>query len=138
VTFQIKQRKSKMNNKRTTYADRVYDSKFEAKVAYDLDLLKRAGNIKDFETQYRVDMIAYSECKSRSLRLSHKVDFRLHNNDGTYTLLEAKGLETADYKMRAKWLRTFWLPANPDHNYIVVYPSSRREAWQRLITENQS
>jgi len=32
----------------------------------------------------------------------------------------AKGIETADYKMRRKWLELFWLPENLDHIYQVV------------------
>lgn len=116
-------RTQKFGNAKTVYNGEKYDSKFEAGVARTLDLRKRAGEIKDWERQYKIECMPYTkagdpvpECK-----VTHKVDFRVHELDGSFTLLEAKGFETADYKMRRKWLMKFWLPAHPDHEYQVVY-----------------
>lgn len=120
-----------MGAKKCTYNDFRHDSKFEAMVAHELEMKKRAGEIKEYDKQFRIDMTAYSQCLSRSLSMSHKVDFRVHNLDGTYTLLEAKGYETADYKWRVKWLDAFWLPLHPDHDYLVIYPNSKRGAWTK-------
>jgi hypothetical protein len=119
---------NKYGAKKTTYNGYKYDSKFEASVAQELELEKRAGNIKDFDRQYRVDMYAYSQCLTRKMKKSHKVDFRVHNNDGTFTLLEAKGLPTQDWKDRVKWLDNFWLPLHPDHDYVVEY--QRQRTWR--------
>jgi hypothetical protein len=122
----------KFGNKTTTYNGERFDSKFEAGVAHTLELRKRAGEIKDYERQFKIECVPYNsygkpvlECK-----VSHKVDFRVHELDGSFTLLEAKGLETADYKMRKKWLEKFWLPANPDHEYQVVYQG--KKGWRAL------
>lgn len=111
----------KYGNKRTQYNGRKYDSKFEAGVARDLEIRKKAGEILDYDNQYRVEMWAFDAHGRPAMKKTHKVDFRVHNLDGSYTLLEAKGLETADYKDRRKWLETFWLPLNLDHNYEVIY-----------------
>ncbi len=105
---------------KTEYNGYKYDSKFEASVALDLDLRLKAGEIKNWERQFRVEMWAYNCHGDRVMKVSHKVDFRVHEHDGSYTLLEAKGIETADYKMRRKWLELFWLPENLDHIYQVV------------------
>lgn len=116
-------RYKKFGNAKTDYNGSTYDSKFEAGVAQDLDLQKKAGMIKDWERQYKVECIPYN-CHGEpvyKLKVSHKVDFRVHENDGTYTLVEAKGFETADYKRRRKWLELFWLPEHPDHEYQVIY-----------------
>lgn len=113
-------KQNKYGAKKTVYGDRRYDSKFEASVAADLDLRKRAGDIKDWESQFKVEMWAYTASGRPAFKLSHKVDFRIHHNDGSYELLEAKGVETADYKMRRKFLENLWLPENPDHTYTVV------------------
>ncbi len=117
---------SKMSNIRTEYNGRKYDSAFEAKVAYTLDIRKRAGEIKDWENQFKVEMWAYDCNGQKALKKTHKVDFRVHELDGSFTLLEAKGFETADYQDRRRWLEKLWLPENPDHVYEVVKEQSKR------------
>lgn len=113
---------SKYRAVRTEYNGYKYASKFEAGVAYTLDIRKRAGEILDWERQFLTECIPYNchgepvpECKK-----SHKVDFRVHEHDGSFTLLEAKGFETSDYLERRRWLEKFWLPEHPDHVYEVV------------------
>jgi len=97
-----------------------YDSKFEASVAQDLELRKKAKDIKDYERQFKVEMWAYNRHGKPAMKKSHRVDFRIHHNDGGFELLEAKGVETRDYQERRRWLETFWLPEHPDHTYTVV------------------
>jgi len=115
-----------IKSKKTIYNDRKYDSKYEASIAMELDVRKRAGEILDFDCQYKVEMWAHCSDGVHKMKKSHKIDFRLHNLDGSYTLLEAKGFETADYKERRKWLETFWLPLHLDHDYEVVYQGKNR------------
>lgn len=112
---------NKYGAKRTTANDGIKrDSKFEASVADELYLRKKAGDIKDYDSQFKVEMWAYDKYGKPAMKVNHKIDFRIHHNDGSYELLEAKGVETADYKMRRKWLEVFWLPLNLDHTYTVV------------------
>ena len=121
------QRPSKYSAVKTTYNRVKYDSKFEAGVAQTLDLRLRAGEIKGWEGQYKIECIPY-DCHGKPVlkcKVSHKVDFRVHEFDGSFTLLEAKGIETADYKIRRKWLENFWLPEHPDHVYQVVKDGSK-------------
>ena len=114
-------RKSNKYGAKRTYASDgyKYDSKFEASIAEELILEQAAGNILGFDRQFRVDMYAYSKCGTLKMKKSHKVDFRVHNLDGTFTLLDVKETSTQDWKDRVKWLNTFWLPLNPDHDYVV-------------------
>ena len=105
----------KYGNSKTEYNGRKYDSKFEAGVARDLDKELAAGLIKYWEPQFKIECMPYNvhgdpvpKCK-----VTHRVDFRVHDHDGSYRLIEAKGFETSDYRMRRKWLENFWLPANP-------------------------
>ena len=111
----------KYGNKKTTYNGRKYDSKFEAGVAVDLDLQVRAGLIAGYDCQFKVEIPVYNAAGRLVHTVSHKVDFRAHNQDGTFTLIEAKGFETADYLFRKKLLEKIWLPEHPDHEYRVVY-----------------
>lgn len=116
-----KTRKKKYGNKYQTYNGRRYDSKFEAGVACDLDIRKKAGEILDWEPQFKVEMWAYDSAGIPKLKKTHKVDFRIHELDGSFTLLEAKGYETQDYRDRRKWLCKLWLPDHPDHKYEIIY-----------------
>lgn len=113
-------KQNKYNAKKTEFNGRRYDSKFEASVAMDLELRKKAGDIKDYETQFKVEMWAHRPDGEPAFKVSHKVDFRILHHDGSYELLEAKGIETLDYKMRRKFLEKIWLPMNLDHTYTVV------------------
>lgn len=111
---------NKYGAKKTEYDGYKYDSKFEASVAADLDLRVKAKDIKGYERQYKIEAWAYRENGLPAFKVSHKVDFRLELNDGSYELLEAKGVETPDYKWRKKFLEHIWLPDHPDHTYTVI------------------
>lgn len=114
-------KQNKFGAKKTVANDGIKrDSKFEASVADELDLRKKAGDILDYDSQYKVEMWAYDQNGLKAMKVSHKVDFRIHHKDGSFELYEAKGVETSDYKMRRRWLETFWLPFNLDHTYTVV------------------
>lgn len=120
-------KQNKFGAKKTTANDGIKrDSKFEASVADELDLRKKAGDILDYDSQFKVEMWAYDINGKQAMKVTHKVDFRIHHKDGSFELYEAKGVETADYKMRRKWLETFWLPFNLDHTYTVVKQRSYR------------
>jgi hypothetical protein len=122
-------RGNKYGAKKSEFNGRKFDSKFEASGAQELELRKKAGEILDYDCQFKVEMWAYDENGKKALKKTHKIDFRVHEVDGTYTLLEYKGLETQDYKDRRKWLETFWLPLNLDHTYEVVYMRGSR--WRK-------
>ena len=54
-----KQRYGKFNAKKTEYNGYIYDSKLEAAVAETLDWRPEAKEIKDWERQFTVEMVAY-------------------------------------------------------------------------------
>ena len=112
---------NKFGAKRTTAKDGITrDSKFEASVADDLLTRKLAGDIKDYDSQYKVEMWAHRPDGEPAFKVTHKVDFRIHHNDGSFELYEAKGAETADYRMRRKFLEHIWLPLHKDYSYTVI------------------
>lgn len=117
-------KRNKYNAQKVKILGRSFDSKFEASVAVDLEERKQRGEILDYDCQYKVEMWAYTKDGKPAMRKNHKVDFRIHHHDKSYELLEAKGVETSDYKDRRNWLETFWLPEHPDHYYTVVKQSS--------------
>lgn len=98
----------------STYNGYTYDSIMEANHAAGLDLRVRAGQIKAWDRQFpvRVDINGYHIFTS-------KVDFRVHELDGSYTLEEVKGVETPDYKLKKKLIEAVFLVENPEYQYIV-------------------
>ena len=121
-----KRTNNKYGAKRTEFKGKLYDSKYEAGVAAELDLRKRAKEILDYDTQYKVEIAVYRADGTPAFYVNHKVDFRIHHKDGSYELLEAKGVETVDYKWRRKFLETIWLKENPDHEYTVIKQNMRK------------
>lgn len=120
---------NKYGAKRTVAKDGLKrDSKFEASVADELLTRKNAGDILDYDSQYRVETTCYRENGLPAFTVRHKVDFRIHHKDGSFELLEAKGAETEDYKWRRKFLENIWLPDHPDHTYTVV--KQRSMGWR--------
>lgn len=111
---------NKFNAKRSEYGGYIYDSRMEAAYAKDLDLRKKGKDIKDWERQFKLEMWAYDKDGEPKIKMTHRVDFRIHHNDGSYELVEVKGVETQDYRTRRKWLEKLWLPEHPDHTYTVV------------------
>ncbi|MCA9329216.1 DUF1064 domain-containing protein [Candidatus Saccharibacteria bacterium] len=115
------QRANKYNAVKQTYNGYSYDSKFEAKCAYELDLRQRAGEIQSWERQFKIsiDINGTHIC-------NYYCDFRLLLNDNSYELLEAKGIETDVYRIKRKLLEAVWLPEHPDHIYTVVKQTNSR------------
>lgn len=116
---------NKYGAKKTVFNDRKYDSKFEASVAEELYLRQKGGDLVAVEPQYKVEIWCYRENGTRAFKVSHKIDFRVEHNDGSFELIEAKGVETPDYKWRRRFLEEIWLPEHPDHTYTVIKQSNR-------------
>lgn len=112
---------NKYGAKRTVANDGIKrDSKLEASHADEILLRKQAKDILDYDSQYKVEIPIYDKDGRVLHKVKHKVDFRLHLNDGSYQLWESKGMVTDDYKWRKKLLELVWLPEHPDHSYLVV------------------
>lgn len=111
---------NKYGAKKQEFNGKLYDSKYEASVAQELDLRLKAKDILSVEPQFKIEAWAYRSDGSKAFLVKHKVDFRIQLKDGSYELIEAKGVETDDYKWRRKFLENIWLPDHPDHTYRVV------------------
>lgn len=115
-------RTNKYGAKRTVAQDGIKrDSKFEATIADQLLLRKKAKEILDYDSQYKVEIPIYDKDGDVVHIVRHKVDFRLHHKDGSFELLEAKGKVLPDYQWRRMLLEKVWLPENKNHTYTVVF-----------------
>lgn len=91
--------KNKYGAKRKEFNGRLYMSKGEAGLAQELETLKKAKEIKDYRSQFKLplDVNGYHIC-------NYIVDFLVINNDDTEEIWEYKGFETDLW--RIKWKLT--------------------------------
>jgi len=89
--------RTKYRNKPQDAGGYTYHSIKEAKYARDLELRKKAGDIKDWARQVKIEL--YGENGGHIC--DYHVDFRVEHNDGTIEYVEVKGFETRDW--RIKW-----------------------------------
>lgn len=85
---------SKYGNKKTEYNGYQYMSKFEAKIAMELDLRMKAGEFIAIERQFRIPLYCYLPDGSKANIFTYICDFRCERPDGTFLLCEAKGMVT--------------------------------------------
>ena len=117
---------NKYGAKKTIFNGRKFDSKFEAGVAQGLELRKRAGEILDYDCQYKVELPIYNKDGVVVMKKNWRVDFRVHEKDSSFTLVEAKGVETPDYKWKRDLLINVWLHENQDYKLEVVKQNNWR------------
>lgn len=87
----------KYGNKKTEYNGRFFDSKREASYAQDLDLLKRAGEIKEWTPQFKLSM----DVNGHHIT-NYFVDFHIIDKSGKEEIHEVKGFETKEWKLKWK------------------------------------
>jgi hypothetical protein len=77
----------------------LFDSKAEANYYSELKLRQRAGDIKAFVIQPRFLLV---EANNGNRRAEYRADFGIVENDGTFTVVDVKGMETAMFKIKRK------------------------------------
>lgn len=90
-------------------------SKLEANYAYELDMRKKAKQIKDWDKQHKISFDANGKhiC-------NYYVDFIVYHNDDSIELVECKGMETDVWKIKRRLLEALFLPEHPEYSYTVV------------------
>lgn len=73
-----------------------YDSKFEAGYGQGLELRKKSGDIKDYETHQKLELIV-----NNKVVCDYYIDFVVHHNDGMTEYVETKGWMERSW--RIKW-----------------------------------
>lgn len=87
---------NKMNAKGQHYNGQFYHSTGEMNYAQQLDLRKRANDIRDWQRQVKIDL------KVNGVHITNYfIDFIIEHNDGRMELVEYKGYETDLWQV--KW-----------------------------------
>jgi hypothetical protein len=113
-------RLGKYNASKTTFNGRRYDSKLEARVAQELDLRKKAGEFVEVEPQFRIKLYVYLPDGKRADLFTYVCDFKCTRSDGSFLLVEAKGVETDLFRVKKRILDLVWLPEHPEYEYEIV------------------
>ena len=90
---------NKYGAKRYDHNGITYHSKKEAGYAAELDLRKKAKDIKDWKRQVKLDLKAYDKhiC-------NYYIDFVITHNDDTLEYVEVKGFATSLWRLKWKLL----------------------------------
>lgn len=104
--------KNKYGAKRTGYNGRTYDSKGEARLAQDIELLRRGGAVIKVEPQKDFGLHG----KNGGKICSHRVDFFLTFKDGHSEIWEFKGFSTPVFRLKLKLFKDNY----PDTIYNIV------------------
>ena len=80
----------------------VFDSKREMEVYSEFKVLKRCGEILDLELQPRVLLIP------KPNKIEYIPDFRVVWKNGNEEWIDVKGMETPEFKLKAKMFRHFY------------------------------
>jgi len=107
-------RQNKYNSKKTSTGFGLFDSKKEAAYGSDLELLKKAKEIKDYKRQVRYDL--YGKNGSRICYM--KVDFEVELPDGDIEVHEVKSNITMTPEWNIK--RKLFEDNYPEVKYIVI------------------
>lgn len=113
--FKYWRRKPKYRNQVTTFGGRKYDSKFESKVAQDLEFQKRAGEIEEYEPQVNIPLYVYGVKIT-----TYRADFRVFYKDGTEEIIEAKGFFTDYAKLKWRLFEAIYSVEKPNVKITMV------------------
>jgi len=90
----------------------IHRSRGEARYCNQLRILHRAGKIKDFEPEYRIEL------KVDGIPVcNHYIDWRVTLNNGKYEFREYKGFTTAIWKLKRALTQVLY----PEIPYIVIW-----------------
>lgn len=97
------QKGSKFGAKKTEYNGIVYDSKREAEYARDLDIMKQAGMILDYERQPVFPLQDRFIKNGKVYRpIRYVADFKVTYPDGRVEIIDVKGFKTTEFKLKEK------------------------------------
>lgn len=125
--IRIKNTTNKYKAIRTKYKGRTFDSRAEATKAFQLDCMKVKGEIFDWTPQFRIVLNIYDSKGLVIDSIKHRVDFCVTNLDGTYTLIEIKGVETQRYKIIRRLIEKVWVAENSNYKYVVEYVGNKKK-----------
>jgi len=95
--------KSKFGNKKVEYDGFKFDSKTEMTYYKYLKILESKGEITNIELQPKYNLIPMFKKNGETFRaINYKADFKVTYSDERVEIIDVKGFETKDFKMKRK------------------------------------
>lgn len=118
---------NKYRAKTSIYNGRPYRSKLEAGYAMELDIRQKAGEIKSWEYERKLELYVYDYhiC-------DYKIDFVVQHTDGSEEYVECKGMELPLWKLKWKLLEATFdkhFRKTPEDRLTIIKQSS----WNRFF-----
>lgn len=97
-------RASKYNAKKSEYKGIKFDSKAEMEYYKHLELLKEMGEVSWFDMQPEFTLLGgFTDNFGRKhLPIKYRADFLVHYADAPPVVIDIKGMETPDFKLKRK------------------------------------
>lgn len=112
----FEQRKqNKYKAQRQTYGGRSYHSKKEAAYAVELDWRIKAGEVKEWEPQHKIELRVNGD-----LICNYFIDFKVTLIDGSVEYVEVKGFETDLWRLKWKLTKALWDDIYPSDKLVLV------------------
>ncbi len=96
------------------YKGGLYHSKKEARYAQELDLRKKAHDIKSWRRQVKIPL----DCNGYHIT-NYYIDFEITHNDDLIEFVEVKGFETEVWKLKWKIFESIY-GRNPNYKLTIV------------------
>ena len=112
--FYLQRKANKYGASKTVFQGRLYDSKGEAGLATEIDILLKSGLVVKVEPQITFKLYG----KNGGKICTHRPDFLLTFKDGHQEAWEYKGFATAIWKIK----RDLFVDNYPDIQYVVITP----------------
>jgi len=102
----MRKRTNKFNAKKVMHKGIKFDSQMEADFYDHLEALKESGEIKDFTLQPKFQLQPpFTAHGVKYVQIYYKADFMVYYEDRPPEVIDVKGHETADFKIKAKMFR---------------------------------
>ncbi len=110
-------KRNKFGAVKQTYNGYSYHSKKEAGYAMELDWRIKAGEVKEWTRQHRLDLRVNGE-----LICKYYIDFRAELTDGTIEYIEVKGFETDVWRLKWKLTKAIFdeLTEGEDAKLVLI------------------
>lgn len=121
MSYRVQKSSNKFNAKRTDYDGKWYHSKGEASYAAELDWMKKAGEVLSWERQVKIDLRVNGHHIT-----NYFIDFIATMKDGTTRLIEYKGMETPEWRMKFELLNALLPELYPGAELVIVKHNQKR------------
>lgn len=120
MTYFQRKSNNKFNAKGTRYNDQFFHSKGEAGYAMKLDWRLKAGEIKSYERQVKIDLVVNGVHIT-----NYFVDFKVIDKHGAVSYHEYKGLSTPDFQIKWKLFQALIGEIDPGAELVLIKHSQR-------------